>query len=280
MIVTQISEMQAIADKTRAVGKRIGLVPTMGYLHQGHTHLIEIARKKADVVVTSIYVNPAQFGPKEDFDKYPRDLGRDKKLAYKSGTDFLFVPDDQEMYGNEPLTVVTVKKLTDGLCGASRPWHFPGVTTIVSKLFNIVKPHIAIFGQKDAQQALVIKKMVNDLNFDIVIHVAPIVREHDGLAVSSRNKYLSSEERKNATILNQTLKHAEGRIKQGELKTQVLIDEMTAMINKVKNTRIEYVEIVNAINLEPVDILEGNIMIALAVFIGKTRLIDNKVINI
>ncbi|MBN2410938.1 pantoate--beta-alanine ligase [candidate division KSB1 bacterium] len=280
MIVTRISEMQALADKMRTEGKRIGLVPTMGYLHDGHTSLIKIARQKADVVVTSIYVNPTQFGPNEDLDEYPRDLERDKKLAYQSGTNILFVPDDIEMYMSNPQTVVNVKELTAGLCGASRPWHFQGVTTIVGKLFNIVKPHIAVFGQKDAQQAIVIKKMVDDLNFDIDIIIGPIIREHDGLAMSSRNKYLSAEERQDATALYRALQSAEDMINQGERNRQVLIDEMTGIINKAKRARIDYVDIVDAINLKVVHNVERNILIAVAVYIGKTRLIDNKLINI
>jgi len=280
MIITRVKEMQTLADRAREEGTRIGLVPTMGYLHEGHTSLIQIARKKADVVVTSIYVNPTQFGPKEDLDTYPRDLERDKKLAYENGSDILFVPDDDEMYGGTPLTVVNVKQLTSGLCGASRPWHFQGVTTVVAKLFNIVKPHIAVFGQKDAQQALVIKKMVIDLNFDVFIDVAPIVREHDGLAVSSRNKYLSDEERKDAVILNRALEYAEQRITAGERNSRILIEKMTGLIGKVKSARIDYVDIVDAVNLQKIDVAQGNILLALAVFIGRTRLIDNKLINI
>ncbi len=279
MVVTRIREMQALADKSRVEGKRIGLVPTMGYLHEGHTSLIKIARQNADVVVTSIYVNPTQFGPNEDLEKYPRDLERDKKLAYRNGTDYLFVPDDAEMYGSSPKTVVNVKELTAGLCGSSRPWHFQGVTTIVGKLFNIVKPHAAVFGQKDAQQAIIIKKMVEDLNFDIDIIIGPIIREHDGLAMSSRNKYLSDAERQDATVLYRALQSAEAMINQGERNRQVLLDEMTGLIKKAKSARLDYVDIVDAADLKPVNNAQGKILIAIAVFIGKTRLIDNKLIN-
>jgi len=279
MIITTIKEMQAFADVTRAAGKTIGLVPTMGYLHDGHASLIKIARQQADVVVTSIYVNPTQFGPNEDFAAYPRDLEGDKKTAYAAGCDVLFVPDDREMYGKTCLTTVQVKKLTDGLCGKSRPGHFEGVTTVVGKLFNIIKPHVAVFGQKDAQQALVIKRMVQDLNFDIRIIIAPIVREPDGLAMSSRNKYLSPAERQDALVLYRALQKAQSSIRNGETDAAIVIQAMTGMIAAIESARIDYVQIVDAETLETVNRIQGSVLVALAVFIGRTRLIDNIILN-
>ena len=265
--------MQNKADEYRRDGKRIGFVPTMGYLHQGHTSLMRVAKSNADIVVTSIYVNPTQFGPNEDLASYPRDLEHDKEQAYANGTDILFVPDDSEMYQN-PLTTVHVKEITAGLCGASRPWHFDGVTTVVTKLFNIVKPHVAVFGQKDAQQAIVVEKMARDLSMDVRIIVAPIVREADGLAMSSRNKYLNGDERRQALVLFQSLQLAARLFEQGERDTDRIRNAMRQVIQTAPDARIDYIEIVNK-NLTPVTELSGNTLIALAVYIGKTRLIDN-----
>lgn len=279
MIITTIKEMQAFAENARLAGKKIGLAPTMGFLHAGHASLIQIARQQADIVVTSIYVNPTQFGPNEDFTAYPRDLEGDKKTAYASGCDVLFVPNDREMYGESCLSAVRVIKLTDGLCGRSRPGHFEGVTTIVCKLFNIVKPHFAVFGQKDAQQALVIKRMVQDLNFDIQIIIAPIVREPDGLAMSSRNKYLTPAERQDALVLNRALQKVQALTTEGEQRVAVLIEKMTEMIHTVNAAKIDYIQIVDAHTLEPVELIQGSVLVALAVFIGKTRLIDNVLLS-
>ena len=273
--ITSVREMQQTANRIREEGKRIALVPTMGYLHQGHLSLIRRAREKADVVVTSIYVNPTQFGPKEDFAAYPRDLAGDAALAEDAGNDFLFVPSDREMYPDGYQTFVKVEKLTIGLCGASRPTHFQGVTTIVAKLFNIVKPHVAIFGAKDAQQAIVIKRMAADLNFDMEIDVAPIVREPDGLAMSSRNAYLSSQERRVATVLYRSLLEAERRIKDGERDIQSIKRMMQDMIEATPASKTDYLEIVDAETLQPLEIITGEALIAIAVYIGKTRLIDN-----
>ena len=268
-------EMQGLANLYRQEGKRIAFVPTMGFLHEGHLSLIRRARKQGDIVVTSIYVNPTQFGPKEDYDVYPRDLERDRVLASDAGTDILFVPSDQEMYEPNHQTTVRVERLTRRLCGASRPWHFPGVTTIVTKLFNIVKPHIAVFGQKDAQQAIVIRRMVKDLDMDIEIDVGPIVREKDGLAMSSRNKYLSPQERAEATILYSSLQLAKEMIEKGERDANTIKEAMREMIDAVETSRIDYIEIVDTENLEPLEKLEGDVLIAVAVFFGATRLIDN-----
>ncbi len=279
MIIQSVKEMQHQADEWRRAGKTIALVPTMGYLHDGHTSLMRIAAEKSDCVVTSIYVNPTQFGPKEDFSSYPRDLEHDKKMAYENGTDVLFVPANDEMY-IKPVTVVHVKELTEGLCGASRPWHFDGVTTVVTKLFNIVKPHLAVFGQKDFQQARIIEKMVQDLNMDVEIVLAPIVRELDGLAMSSRNKYLSPTERKEALVLSQSLEIAKSAVKAGERDVEKLLNKLKTHIGAAEHASIDYVEIVDSENLKPVTTITGNINVMLAVYISTTRLIDNCFIEV
>ena len=272
--------MQAEAESLRRSGKTIGFVPTMGYLHEGHLSLIRIAREKADIVVLSIFVNPTQFGPGEDLDKYPRDFKKDEALANQEGVDIIFYPSNSEMYSEGYLSFVEVETIPAGLCGASRPHHFRGVTTIVAKLFNAVKPHFAVFGQKDAQQSIVIKRMVQDLNFDLEIVVAPIVREPDGLAMSSRNVYLSEPERQDALSLSQSLKMAESMIEAGEKDGQVILDMITDRIKSKTHTRIDYVEIVDGEMLKPVRELSGNILIALAVFAGETRLIDNVILEV
>lgn len=254
----------------------------MGYLHEGHLSLIRIAKEKSDVVITTIFVNPLQFAPNEDYDKYPRDLERDVKLAQSAGCDIIFHPSVEEMYPENFLTYVEVEKLTKVLEGEFRPTHFRGVTTVVAKLFNITKPHIAVFGQKDAQQALIIKQMVRDLNFDIEIIVAPIVREPDGLAMSSRNVYLSESERKDATVLYQSLKLAEKLIEEGERNSGVIISKMEELIKSKPTAKIDYIAIVDPNTLEKVENLsEGKeYLIALAVRIGSTRLIDNTLVKI
>lgn len=272
--------MQRHANNLRAQGKRIGLVPTMGYLHDGHLCLIEQARKATDMVVTSIYVNPGQFGPNEDFLTYPRDWPGDQKKAKKAGTDILFAPGDEDMYPPDYLTRVNVEKITRVLCGVTRPGHFQGVTTIVARLFNIVKPHVAVFGQKDAQQSIVIQRMVKDLNYDIDIIIVPTVREPDGLAMSSRLRYLSPEERRDAAVLYGSLKLAESLILDGQLNADVIKAEMRNMIDAVASSKIDYIEIVDTVNLEPVQKIKNRVLIALAVKIGLTRLIDNLVIDL
>lgn len=272
--------MQRLVKKLKSEGKTIGFVPTMGYLHEGHLSLARQAREDTDIVVMSIYVNPLQFGPKEDFQRYPRDLKRDVKLAKSVGVDIIFTPSDEEMYPPDYVTYVEVEKLTERLCGQFRPGHFKGVTTVVTKLFNIVKPDIAYFGQKDAQQARVIEKMVEDLNMDIKIKIMPIVREKDGLAMSSRNVYLSSEERKKAVSLYLALRKAEGLISQGEREPEKIIEEMKKILVKSGVSRIDYIEIVDSQNLKPLKKIKGKFLIALAVWIGKTRLIDNTIIEL
>jgi pantoate--beta-alanine ligase len=279
-IIRDVKGMQAVAERLHREGKRIGFVPTMGYFHEGHLSLVRIARKQADVVVVSIYVNPTQFGPNEDLNQYPRDFERDEALAEKEGVDILFYPDDSEMYPEGYLTYVHVNEITKLLCGASRPTHFQGVTTICTKLFHIIKPHFAVFGQKDYQQAIVIQRMVRDLNFDLEIVLGPIVREEDGLAMSSRNNYLSTEERKSALSLSRSLRMAEEMIHKGERSADVLIASIRKEIESRPGTKIDYVSIVHPETLRPLDRIEGRAVIALAVFVGKTRLIDNVIIEI
>ncbi|MBN1999041.1 pantoate--beta-alanine ligase [candidate division KSB1 bacterium] len=279
LIVNAVEKMRSLADQYRNTGKTIALVPTMGFLHEGHLSLIRRARSEADVLVTSIFVNPIQFGPNEDLDKYPKDLQRDIILAQDAGTDVLFVPVAKEVYPENFQTFVNVKELTRGLCGKTRPNHFEGVTTVVAKLFHIVKPHVAVFGQKDAQQALVIKRMIDDLCFDVRMFISPIVREDDGLALSSRNKYLTPEQRRRAGILYKSLCLAREMIKNGEKDVSVIKKCMKKEIT-AQQGKVDYIEIVLPDTLQPVGELTGNILIALAVYIGETRLIDNMLLHL
>jgi pantoate--beta-alanine ligase len=272
--------MQKIVAELRKQGKCIGFVPTMGYLHQGHLSLVRQADRDTDVVIMSIYVNPLQFGPREDFRRYPRDLRRDMRLARSAGVDIIFAPQDNEMYPDDYCTYVNVEKLTDRLCGKSRPGHFKGVTTVVTKLFNIIIPDFAYFGQKDCQQARVIERMVEDLNMDIKIKVMPIVRESDGLAMSSRNVYLDTEERREARSLYQALKMAKKEIMQGERSSREIITGMGKRLAKYRRARVEYIEVVDAKTLQPKERIEGKVLTALAVWFGRTRLIDNTIVNI
>ena len=269
--------MQKICGGLKREGKIIGFVPTMGYLHKGHLSLIKIAKRKSDVVVVSIFVNPTQFGPKEDFAKYPRDFKRDRLLLESrlGRDDFVFAPRIKDMYPEGYLTYVNVEKITGKLEGAIRPGHFQGVTTVVAKLFNIVQPDIAVFGQKDAQQAVVLKKMVNDLNYGIKVIIAGTVRERDGLASSSRNVYLLKEERKQTKVLYQALRLAKGMIKKGERSPSRIVSKVIALINKQPLADVDYVAITDAHSLELLNKLKGEILISLAVRFGKTRLIDN-----
>lgn len=247
----------------------------MGYLHRGHISLFELARKRADVLVASIFVNPKQFGPKEDYNTYPRDLERDKTMAEDAGVDIIFYPDVDAMYPPGYSTYVEVTELQDLLCGAFRRGFFRGVTTVCLKLFNIVKPHIVVFGQKDAQQAVIIRRMIEDLNLDLELILAPTVREPDGLAVSSRNEYLTREERKQAVVLYQALRHGRKLIESGERNPEEVKTEIAKLIKSKPLARLEYVEIVEANTLKGVDSLRGEILIALACWFGKARLIDN-----
>ncbi|KGK84233.1 pantoate--beta-alanine ligase [Clostridium sp. HMP27] len=273
--VSTIKELREYTRKWRREGLSIGLVPTMGYLHEGHRSLIDKAVKENDKVVVSIFVNPTQFGPNEDLSTYPRDIHRDKELCQKTGADIVFNPEASEMYFNNASTYVDVENLTEGLCGAKRPGHFRGVCTIVSKLFNIVNPDRAYFGEKDAQQLAVIRRMVRDLNFDIQIIGCPIIREEDGLAKSSRNAYLSPEERSAATILNKSLMKSKELLENGEMNTEVIKSKIKSEIDGERLAKIDYIEIVDKYSLETVSSIKNSILIVIAVFIGNTRLIDN-----
>lgn len=279
-IVRNPQIMQKIADTIHRKRQAIGFVPTMGYLHQGHLDLVKIAKQKTDVVVVSIFVNPAQFGPKEDLKKYPRDFNRDKKLLAKQGVDYIFYPTTKSMYPKHYATYIDLPALSNLLCGKSRPRHFRGVTTIVAKLFNIVKPDIAVFGQKDAQQAIIIKRMINDLNFPVKIYIAPTTREKDGLAMSSRNIYLTEDQRKQAVILYHALQHAKKMIKDGEKNIHKIIALIEELISTMSEAIIDYIEIVDADNLQPIKEIRGKVLIALAVKFGKARLIDNIIVKV
>ncbi|WP_018248242.1 pantoate--beta-alanine ligase [Orenia marismortui] len=279
-ILKKISEVREYVKARRKEGKSIALVPTMGYLHQGHLTLMKKAKEDNDIVIASIFVNPTQFGPTEDYEDYPRDLERDVNLAKEIGVDIIFAPEVEEIYLKDELTTVTVDSLNERLCGGSRSGHFDGVCTIVSKLFNIVNPDRSYFGQKDAQQVLIIKKMVDDLNFDIKIVTVPIVREEDGLAMSSRNKYLNKEERKAALVLYSSLKLAKKLIVSGERNANFIKEEIISLINQEELAEIDYVKIVKQSNIEEINEIEGEILIALAVYIGQTRLIDNLMLDV
>lgn len=280
MIISQrIFEVRKVLGRERENKKEIALVPTMGYLHQGHLTLVKEAKQSGAFVVMSIFVNPLQFGPNEDFSRYPRDIERDAKLAEEAGVDLLFNPEVSEMYPDPNLTYVEVGELGDCLCGASRPGHFRGVTTVVSKLFHIVQPDRAYFGQKDFQQYLIIKRMVQDLNFPIEVIAVPIVREEDGLALSSRNVYLSAEQRTEALVLNRSLRDAEEWIRGGERRAAVIEEQIKDKIRTESSGIIDYVEVHSAENLSRIDRIEQSIVIALAVRFGATRLIDNKIVK-
>ena len=275
LVVRSPKKMQKICGELKREGKIIGFVPTMGYLHKGHLSLIRIARKMSDVLVVSIFVNPTQFGPKEDFKRYPRDFKRDRLLLEQEGCDFIFAPRTKDMYPEGYLTYVNVNKITYKLEGAIRPGHFKGVTTIVAKLFNIVQPDFAVFGQKDAQQVVVLQKMVDDLNYGVKMIIAPTVRERDGLAVSSRNIYLSAEERKQAKVLYQSLREAKRLMGKGERSANKIVARMRNLIRKQPSAELDYIAITNARTLELLNRLKGEILISLAVRFGKARLIDN-----
>ncbi len=279
-IIQRILHMKETCKKTKSEGKIIGFVPTMGYLHEGHLSLVREARKMSDVVVVSIFVNPAQFGPGEDFEKYPRDPTRDAELLANENVDYIFLPRPEEVYPENFLTSVRVKQLSEQLCGNSRPGHFEGVTTVVLKLFHMVEPHFAFFGQKDAQQLVIIRRMVKDLNMDVEIVRVPIVREPDGLAMSSRNVYLSPEERKAATVLYRALDHALARIEERERKSKTLLKEMREIIQTEPLAQIDYLAATNLIDLKDVKTLRGKCLIALAVYFGTTRLIDNIIVEV
>lgn len=278
--VEGIAQMSMLSQKARKEGRFIALVPTMGFLHEGHLSLIRRASQVGDLVVVSIFVNPFQFGPWEDYEAYPQNLDQDKRLAEVNGTNILFSPSAEEMYPQGYATWVDVEELTEVLCGRSRPGHFRGVTTVVTKLFHITRPHYAVFGQKDYQQAQVIKRMVEDLNFDLKVLVEPTVREPDGLAMSSRNLYLSSQERKDAAVLYRSLLKADELVQGGERDAGRVKGLIREMIAGKKRAKIDYVSIVDGESLRPLSKLKGKVLIALAVKIGKARLIDNLLISI
>lgn len=277
-IVKTIDEVREIVRGWRKEGLTVGLVPTMGYLHEGHKSLIVRAAAENDRVVVSDFVNPTQFGPNEDFESYPRDIEADARLCDEAGASIIFNPEADEMYC-EPLCFVDMDKITKVLCGKTRPIHFKGVCTVVSKLFNIVVPDRAYFGQKDAQQLCVIKKMVKDLNFGIEIVGCPIIREEDGLAKSSRNTYLSAEERQAALCLSRSLKLGKEMIDGGEKDAVKVVEAIKAEINKEPLAKIDYVEMVDLNNLEAINEVKAPLLTAMAVYIGKTRLIDNFIIE-
>jgi len=269
--------MQSFSTSLRMDGKKIAFVPTMGYFHEGHLSLMKEAKKMADCLVVSIYVNPTQFGPKEDFSKYPRDLDRDLKMAESVNVDVIFYPPDKEMYPANYQTHVDVEKVTQNLCGMSRPGHFRGVATVCNKLFNIVKPDFAVFGKKDFQQFVTIERMVDDLNMDIQIIGSPTVRESGGLAMSSRNKYLNKDERKSALTLFKALKLAQKLYSNGEKKSSVIIAEVEKLIKRAPFTAIDYIKICDTRTLKDDDKIKNQSVIALAIKVGNTRLIDNHV---
>lgn len=273
--VHTIQEARKIIKAWKRDGLTVGLVPTMGFLHEGHESLVKKAAAENDKVVVSIFVNPIQFGPNEDLEAYPRDLDKDKLVCENANADLIFNPSPEEMYFDNAVTSVTVKELTEGLCGSKRPVHFQGVCTVVSKLFNIVAPDRAYFGEKDAQQLAVIKRMVRDLNFDIDIVGCPIVREEDGLAKSSRNTYLSKDERKAAVVLNESLNLAKETLRSGEQYASKLAGIISKKISSEPLAKIDYIEIVDSSELKPVCKISSSILVAIAVYIGNTRLIDN-----
>ena len=278
-IITSPDEMTRIAEAARKAGERIALVPTMGYLHDGHLALMREGRHKSSLLVASIFVNPTQFGPSEDFARYPRDFARDCAMLETVPVDVVFAPEPAAMYSPDAQTWVEVTEVTRGLCGSNRPGHFRGVTTVVAKLFNIVKPHFAVFGEKDFQQLRAIQRMVRDLNFDLEIVPVPIVRENDGLAMSSRNLYLSPAEREDALVLSLALRAARETYRKGACCAEEIVFAATRVLKRMKSVTVEYVEAVDAETLAPDPSLDRPILIAIAARVGKTRLIDNTVLQ-
>jgi pantoate--beta-alanine ligase len=278
-IIRSVVDMQCEADRLRLAGKQIALVPTMGYLHQGHVSLIEYAKGKGQVVILSIFVNPTQFGPNEDFERYPRDSARDERIANEAGVNIVFEPDASEMYPGDFRTFVDEQEASHILEGRIRPSHFRGVATVVAKLFNICRPNVAVFGQKDIQQAFIIKRMVRDLNFDVLIEVRPIVREPDGLAMSSRNIYLSGKDRSSAIVLIESLRLAERRMRSGEKNITRLRTEMEQMIHAKGVSSVDYVAFLDPATFIEIEVpATSQVIVAIAVRLGSTRLIDNIIV--
>ena len=280
IIIRDIKKMSQFSAQKKQSGKKIGLVPTMGALHDGHLSLIRKACQENDVTVVSIFVNPAQFGPKEDLKKYPRDLKKDVFLCSKEKVDAIFFPSSGQMYGKGFKTYINVEGISNKLCGRSRPGHFKGVATVVAKLFNIIRPDSAYFGLKDAQQAVIIKQMAEDLYFPAQIKLLPTVREKDGLAMSSRNAYLNEKERSQAPVLSSALNLAEKMIREKERNPRVIISRMRRLINSAKDAKVDYIAITDLKEFSPLKRIKGEVLIALAVNIGKTRLIDNLILKI
>lgn len=277
-VTNTIEKTRELVNNWKKEGKTIGLVPTMGYLHEGHASLIRRCREENDIVVVSDFVNPTQFGPNEDLEAYPRDFDRDSALCESIGADLIFCPSPAEMY-HDPHAFVSIDTLSDTLCGKTRPIHFKGVCTVVSKLFNIVKPNRAYFGQKDAQQLAIIRRMVRDLNMDIEIVGCPIVREEDGLAKSSRNTYLNEEEREAALILSKAVFLGKKMVEDGETSAAAVKEAMIKKIESEPMAKIDYVEAVDGLSMQPVEEIKAPVLVAMAVYIGKTRLIDNFIVE-
>ena len=278
-VVNTIKDVRQAVASARADGRKIGFVPTMGALHDGHISLIERAVADCDFVVVSIFVNPTQFAPDEDFDKYPRDLDSDSAICQKTGADLIFAPSAAEMYPRENITWVDVEKITERLCGKFRQGHFRGVTTVCAKLFNIVCPDAAFFGQKDAQQSIVIKRMVSDMNMPLEIVVCPTVRQEDGLALSSRNKYLTASQRKDALLISEALKACDEQILGGQRDCRTLIEQMKKILSG-GDIELEYLGIVDIETLDSIASIESNALVAIAAYVGKTRLIDNFIVDL
>jgi len=278
-VIRSIKEMQEQALSWRREGKRVGVVPTMGFLHEGHLSLMRLARSRCEVLVVTLFVNPSQFNSQEDLATYPHDFDRDEALCREVGVDVIFYPSAEEMYAPDASVWVDEEQLSRGLCGASRPGHFRGVCTVVAKLFNITLPHLAVFGEKDAQQLRIIERMVRDLNFPVEIVRGPIVREADGLAMSSRNHHLSASERISALCLRKAILAAKKRVEQGERSVEKLREEALRTIEPVMEAKVDYIAFVDDESLEPVEVVEKPVLMALAVWIGKTRLIDNATLH-
>ena len=278
-VIETVDLMQKTSESLRSAGHSISLVPTMGFLHEGHLELMRVAKKHSDKLIISVFVNPAQFGPAEDYDEYPRDTEGDFAKAREVGVDIVFMPSVEEMYPDGFQTEVKVKRVTHRLCGISRPGHFDGVTTVVSKLFNITKPHLAIFGQKDYQQLTVISRMVTDLNMDIQVIGVPTVREPDGIAMSSRNSYLSPKERKSALCLKKSLDLAGKMFREGEKRAAVIKEAIETSIQSRAFTHIDYITMCDPVTLENIDTLGEESLLALSVRVGNTKLIDNCILR-
>jgi len=277
--VKTINEARIVLKGLKELKKSVGIVPTMGYLHEGHISLVKRSVDENDITVLTVFVNPKQFGKNEDFDCYPRDVERDMRMAEEAGVDVFFAPEADEMYPEGYSTYVNVEGVTEGLCGVSRPGHFRGVATVVCKLFNIVEPDRAYFGQKDAQQAVVVKRMVKDLNMNVEIRVCPIIREKDGLAMSSRNVRLNAEERKSASLIYKSLSEASKLVNSGEKSSHRIVEKVSGILNSDPLIKVDYVEAVDAETLKPVNVISGRVLLAVAVKIGNTRLIDNMILE-